>query len=80
MGTYGRNESFLQQAEVLGYHFNLPTIVAVASFNKHGKNILCAEIQRQFIKRTFADVFPGCSLTEEKNNLVFFAPNEYQSK
>lgn len=73
-GAYGSNESFLQQAKFFGYHFNLPTIVAVASFKKHGKNILCAEIQGQFIKRTFTDFFPGCSLTRKKNDLVFLLP------
>lgn len=73
-GTYGRNESLLQQTEVLGYHFNLPTIVAIAGFNKHGKKIHCAEIQSQFIIRMFEDVFPGSSFTKRKNNLVFLLP------
>lgn len=73
-GAYGSDESFFQRAEFFGYNFNLPTRVVVANLKKNGKNIISAEIHRQFIKRTFTELFPHCFTARKKNNLVILMP------
>lgn len=73
-GAYGSDESFFERAKFFGYDFSLPTRVVVANLKKKGKNIISAEMHRQFIKDTVNESFPHCFTARKKNNLVILLP------
>lgn len=73
-GAYGSDESFFQRSEFVTYNLRFPIRVVVVSFKKQGRSVLSAEINGQFIKRAFADLFPRCFSARKENNLVVFVP------
>jgi sugar diacid utilization regulator len=73
-GAYGSDEGFYERAGFFGYNFGCPTRVAVAVLRKKNKNIVGAGIHREYVKNTFAEVFPDCFTARKKNNLVVMVP------